>query len=162
MNTASNSEFSIGRRILHWLPAIVWMACIFSASTGAMSAAHTSLFVEPFLRWLIPGISQQKLDSLHFLIRKGAHLSEYALLAIFLRHALRRTPVLFGGRGYWKPMGVALILAALYAALDEIHQAFVPSRIGSVVDVLIDTGGAICGLVALYVVDALGEPRSRD
>jgi len=142
-------------RVIRWVPALLWMVCIFSASTGAMSAARTSLFFEPLMRWLFPAISQQTIDFWHFLVRKAAHLSEYAVLAVFLRHAIRRALPDPRKRAYWKTMGVALALAAFYAATDEFHQAFVPSRVGSAIDVLIDTTGAACGLAALAGLDTI-------
>ena len=111
-----------------------------------MSTPHTSRFIEPFLRWLVPGISQAVLEQVHFLIRKTGHLTEYAVLAVLLRFSLKNTTAEFCDRAYWKTLGTALLLAATYAATDELHQAFVPSRIGSVVDVLIDTCGAAMGL----------------
>ena len=50
---------------------------------------------------------------------------------------------------------LALALAALYAASDEIHQTFVPSRQGSVWDVLLDTAGAAFGLLCLWTIGRL-------
>jgi VanZ family protein len=35
----------------------------------------------------------------------------------------------------------------LYAVADELHQLFVPGRAASPVDVLIDTGGALLGIL---------------
>ena len=125
-----------------------------------MSAPHTSRFVEPFLKWLIPGISQATVDLLHLLIRKAGHLTEYAILAMLLRHSIRAAPAFSNGCGYWRAMVVALLLAMTYAGVDELHQAFVPSRIGSVVDVLIDTGGAAIGLALLAGVDWLRTGRT--
>jgi VanZ family protein len=51
--------------------------------------------------------------------------------------------------------GLALGLAAPYAATDEFHQTFVPSRQGSVWDVLLDTGGACVGLIILWAIGRL-------
>ena len=144
----------------YWLPAVVWMALIFSASTESMAASQTSRFVEPFLRWLFPGISQPMVGELHFLIRKAGHLTEYAILAMLLRHAVGH--VWFGGeRGYWRTMAIALGCAALYAASDEFHQSFIPSRGASVVDVLIDTCGAIAGLAVLWGLTRIRHPTLR-
>jgi VanZ family protein len=51
-----------------------------------------------------------------------------------------------------------LALAALWAAMDELHQAYVPSRQGSVWDVLLDTTGAALGLFGVWVI---GRWRKR-
>jgi len=54
----------------------------------------------------------------------------------------------------WRPALVALVVAAIYAAFDEFHQSFVPSRTASAHDVAIDIGGAVVGL-AIYWAFAL-------
>jgi VanZ family protein len=70
------------------------------------------------------------------LLRKLAHAGEYAVLGALLLRAVASIPV-------------AVFLGVLYAVSDEIHQAFVPGRLGSPVDVAIDTVGVLCG-VALW------------
>jgi VanZ family protein len=131
-----------------WLPVICWMAVIFLASTDTMSAEHTSRVIEPFLRWLIPGISQSAVNTIHFYIRKAAHVTEYAIFAILLCRAvvLSRKDL-----GIWKSVPIALGIAAVYAASDEFHQSFVPSRTASVRDVCIDTCGAMLGIALFWI-----------
>ena len=69
-------------------------------------------------------------------LRKLAHLAEYAILGALLARAVRRS-------------GLAFALGTLYAVSDEVHQAFVPGRMGSPVDVAIDAFGVAVG-VALW------------
>jgi VanZ family protein len=45
-----------------------------------------------------------------------------------------------------------LAIVALYAASDEFHQRFVPTREASVVDVFIDTSGAALALIFIWIV----------
>jgi VanZ family protein len=72
------------------------------------------------------------------ILRKAAHMAEYALLWFLWQRALRtRTP--------WP--AVAITLA--YAAGDEFHQSFVEGRHGTPVDVLIDAVGVAIA-VAIY------------
>ena len=138
MRPASSTSY------LRWLPALVWMALIFAGSTDALSHEHTSRFVEPFLRWFFRGtLSQQSIENLHHLIRKTGHLTEYAVLCILYWWALPPSAKL--PRAGW-----AILLAAGFAATDEFHQSFVPSRGASVSDVMIDTVGATLGL-ALFL-----------
>lgn len=143
-----------------WLPVAIWCSCMFTASSDLMSAPHTSRFVEPFLRWLIPGISQGLIEEVHWTIRKGAHLTEYAILAGLLRHAIAHSRRNFTEGFYWKITLQAWGLATLFAATDEFHQAFVPSRGSSVTDVLIDACGAALGLTILAIIDGIKERAS--
>lgn len=138
------------RRFLkYWLPLLVWLAVIFIDSTDLMSAEHTSRFILPFLRWLKPDISLESLASIHLMIRKCAHLSEYAILALLLLRAsicmtnLKRSVILYAS--VWAA-------CSLVAVTDEFHQTFVASRGASAADVMIDSVGAILGLLIGAVV----------
>jgi VanZ family protein len=122
-----------------WLPVALWMAFIFIGSTDLMSAEHTSRFLTPFLHWLKPDISLETIGQIHFLVRKTAHLTEYAILAILLMRALREKESRF-----WRIAGV-FVATVLFALADEYHQAFVASRTSSLGDVAIDSAGALLG-----------------
>ena len=67
-------------------------------------------------------------------LRKLAHAAEYAVLGALLARALRSP-------------GVAVAAGVLYAVSDEVHQAFVPGRLGSPIDVAIDAVGVVAGVV---------------
>jgi VanZ family protein len=125
-----------------WLPVILWMALMFFGSTDLMSAEHTSRFLTPFLRWLNPAISPAAIAQIHLLVRKAAHVTEYAILTGLLFRALRPTIT-----GFWWRATLALIPALLFAPADEFHQSFVPSRTSSLGDVLIDYSGAVVGIL---------------
>ena len=134
----------------YWLPVILWMAVIFFGSTGLGASHHTSRFIGPFLRWLKPDISDAAVERVQFAVRKTAHITEYAILALLLWRALRQTPD--GAPRSWpaRKAGAVLLITALYAASDEVHQYFVKSRDASVRDVLLDTGGAALGLAGVW------------
>ena len=134
------------------LPLLVWMVMIFSASSDAQSVAHTSRFLEPFLRWLRPDISAESIDAVRWVVRKAAHMTEFAVLAWLVWRGLRR-PVRHDVRPWSARLAwCALGFAALYAVTDEFHQSFVPNRTASILDVGIDTAGAALGLLALWMV----------
>jgi VanZ family protein len=150
----------VSRFVKYWMPAILWMALIFIGSTDVLSAEHTSRFLVPFLRWLDPQISWAALNTIQITIRKLGHLTEYAILAGLLWRALRT------GTGATMKMsilfGIVLIACAGFAASDEFHQSFVPSRTSSTHDVLIDICGALIGLticIALGSGKVLKEER---
>ena len=69
------------------------MALISSASADSHSYEHSSRFVEPFLHWLFPQMPEAQVKVIHHLIRKGAYLAEYAVLALLLWRTVRRFPI---------------------------------------------------------------------
>ena len=89
---------------------------------------------------------------MHTGIRKAAHVTEYLILALLLVRALR-TEGLRGGA----LAATAVLIGVAYAALDETHQAFVPSRTASPGDVAVDAIGVLAG-VGLAVARRPAEP----
>jgi VanZ like family len=129
----------------YWLPLLIWLGVMFVGSTSVMSAEHTSRYIVPFLLWLKPGMSPGAIWTILVVARKCAHVTEYVVLALLLRRALRSLPAL--RTKMLMVFGAALLGCALFAASDEFHQAFVKSRTASVRDVLLDVGGALLGLL---------------
>jgi VanZ family protein len=142
----------------YWLPVLVWMWIIFTASSDRHSYQHSSRIIEPIVRWLFPHVSDDAVHVVVMIARKCAHLTEYAVLALLLGRALRKPPEPNAPSWRWSEAGFILALVALCAASDEIHQTFVPSRQGCVADVLLDTTGAALALLSLW---AVGRWRKR-
>jgi VanZ family protein len=134
-----------------WLDVVLWMAFIFVLSSDLGSATHTSMIIEPLVLWLRPNASPEEIARVHFFVRKAGHLSEYAVLALLLFRTIRRAPFPSSSAWSWKNAGLALFIAAAYAASDEWHQSFVASRTADFHDVLIDSGGALVGLTVLFL-----------
>ena len=129
---------------------------IFGASTDLGSSSHTSRIIEPVLHFLLPTLSQDSVDLVVVSVRKCGHLSEYALLALMILRA-RRAVLPAEERGWrWRVAVEAFWVTVLYAATDELHQTFVPSREGCLRDVVIDSTGGLAGLLGLW---ALGKWR---
>ena len=142
----------------YWLPPLAWLAVIFLASSDTKSFEHSFHILAPLLHWLSPQISDDTMHLIVFIARKCAHLVEYAVLALLLWRALRK-PAKNDPRPWnWREVEVVLLMILLYAASDEIHQIFVPSRAPQVHDVFIDTVGAAVALLALWI---LGHWRKR-
>jgi VanZ family protein len=98
-----------------WAPIALWAAVIFAFSS-------------------IPSLSSG-LGTWDLILRKIAHLSEYAILGALLLRAIQRP-------------AVAILAGALYAVTDEVHQHFVRGRHAAWYDVLIDTVGVAIGVLA--------------
>lgn len=108
------------RTILLVLPAILWMTLIFYLSSRQRVAVSNTYII-------------------NFMFFKFLHVTEYSILYTLVYRALciyseKRLPV-------YKKLLIALIITLLYAVIDEIHQTFVPTREGTVRDVLIDSIG---------------------
>ena len=145
------------KTIIAWFPAICWAVIIFSLSTDAFSATHTGRFIKPILLWLIPAMTERQFRTIHFFIRKAAHFTEYFVFCMLLYRGIRGAQ-----RGWrWSWAMYAFLVAAGYAALDEIHQAFVASRTASPYDSLLDSAGAFCALFTLWVWYRRREMRSQ-
>jgi len=133
-------------RLSRYLPLIVWLAFISFASSDEFSASNTSRIIGPLVLWLFPNTSADTLATIHFLVRKLAHLSEYAVLGILAARAFRGSSHLTLRRHWFL---AAFMLVVLYALLDEFHQVFVPSRTASLTDSLIDMTGGLTALLVL-------------
>ena len=97
-----------------WIPVVLWAAVIFALSS-------------------VPSLDSG-LGTWDTVLRKGAHMTEFAILAALLVRATGSVAWAFG-------------LALAYAASDEVHQGFVRGRHSSPVDVGIDTIGLALGIL---------------
>lgn len=131
-NASDQGSQAVELQWAKWLPPILWVIALFALSTSAFSAANTSRFIEPLLRWILPAASAATIGLLHALIRKAGHFANYGILFWLL----------IRGPMYGRPY-TALALCVCYAFLDEGHQAFVPGRGPSLYDVALDSSGAL-------------------
>lgn len=136
------------QRIFALLTA-AWMLVIYSFSAQpAEESTDTSLRVgRAVCTAVIPGYRQRSEEAqkalaerIEFPVRKGAHMTEYAVLAMLCLGALA------GEEMTRRQKMIAFGMTVLYAASDEFHQLFVPGRSGMVRDVLIDSTGAFLGI----------------
>jgi VanZ family protein len=150
MQSRLRSSVQMRPFLKYWLPVLIWLGLIFIGSTDLMSAEHTSRIIGPILRWFNPDISAAAIARVQFFVRKGAHITEYAILAMLLWRGLRC------GTRWQMTMSILFIavsfLCAIFAASDEFHQSFVPTRTASPVDVVIDIVGALIGLTICVAV----------
>jgi VanZ family protein len=126
-------------RLAIWLLPLVWMAVIMWLSGGDFSAENTGSVLGPLFQWLLPWASTAQINALHGIVRKSAHVTEYAVLAALWFIAFTRARRWPPARAAW----TALLIAIVWAFLDELRQAAEPSRTASVGDVAFDTAGAL-------------------
>ena len=141
----------MARFLNRYVPLVAWLTFISVASSDSFSANNTSRIIEPLILWLFPNTSPETLAAVHFITRKVAHFTEYAILAYLAARAFRTSPRPAISERWFL---ICATLIVVYALLDEFHQSFVPSRTASIHDSLIDIAG---GLTALLILRA--NPR---
>ena len=153
------------RCLLAAILLVMALIFFFSAMPGDESRQTSDKLTEAVLRLLMPGYRelppgerQTYLDRAGLIIRKLAHFSEFALLGGLLlayiwlgRSDARLRPALLPAWG----------VAAFYACSDELHQMLVADRGPSILDVGIDSLGALAGAGAVMAVIALWRKRKQ-
>lgn len=136
-----------------WLGVLVWMGIIFGLS--AQQSSESAALSGQFLAFLNKVFSAELSG---FLVRKGAHVTEYFILAVLIFIAVsltRQKPGPF----------LAFFITLLVATGDEFHQYFVPGRACQLKDVLIDSAGAVVGILlcvaAVAVYRQLKKRKNR-
>lgn len=150
-NTNLNWKKHLYRGIL-WLITlgILLMMFGFSSQDSVQSGSISGKIARPITDFLAQrqGLTGQAYWNLYsqvdFAVRKTAHFSEYALLGVLLTLLLDS----YGVRWRW----LSWAGCTLYAATDEIHQLFVAGRTGKWQDVLIDSSGALTGMLLVLLV----------
>lgn len=134
-----------------WIALILWLIVISIESTTYLSSENTGHFLYPVLHFLF-GIDYASFEPYHFFLRKTGHVFGYGLLSILLFRAWRETlPTDRGVRWTWRWANIAVLGTALVASLDEWHQSFLPTRTGTVHDVILDTCAGIAAQLALFL-----------
>ena len=137
-------------RCLASASVILWYAVIFgfSAQDGEESGSLSGAIAKAVVR-LFGGDPEGKTrETLETVIRKCAHMTEFAILALLLLWAV----CVWTGARNIKAYAAALLITVCLAALDEFHQTFVPDRAGRPLDVLIDSCGALAALGAVWII----------
>jgi len=128
-----------GEKLARWAAAALWFAFILSLSQEPFASSHTEGWLTQFFASL--GIDVGPVAGiLNLIVRKCAHFVEYAVFGGLLYRAAQRT---------W-PGGsagaVALLLAVLGAACDELGQTQVVGRTPAFKDVVLDSCGGAGGV----------------
>jgi hypothetical protein len=118
---AYHGPVPLSRPLYAWLAVAAWATFIFALSS-------------------IPSLGTGH-EGWDLVLRKAAHLAEYAVLGALLARALS------GALAAWA--WIAWFAGVVYAVSDELHQHFVPGRHGSPVDVAIDAVGVAVGVLAV-------------
>lgn len=144
------------KRFLYMIPVIIWMIFIFymSGKTGQESSGQSgkiSLFITNLLekvRQDSPQEMQNLQDVLELVIRKAAHMTEYAILFLLSYLAMVKISMI---QSRFYNRSIAVLISLLYACSDEMHQLLVPGRSGRMIDVGIDMAGVLIVLICMIL-----------
>ena len=136
----------------YWLPPALWTCVILLASFDPFSASHSGPLLETIITAIVGHpLPPAQFDLVHFLVRKAAHLAEYGILGALLLRAVRDERKGWSVR--WS--AAAVLIAAVVASTDEWHQTLMPSRTGTVSDVVLDTVGAAVAQILIRAAQVL-------
>ena len=158
------------KQVLSFLPALLIMVAIFRfSSQNADDSSTESIRITQELLCVIrdrlrlswtPSQLSLYIERSEFFIRKLAHFSEYAALGLSLI-----LPLCAFYSGSFKKKTLFLtswIICIAYAASDELHQFFSPGRSPQIRDVVIDSFGALAGiLLGLLLIRIRRSLRNR-
>lgn len=144
-------------RIIAILTTLIWMIVIFrfSMDTGTSSHELSDMCVQIFNKAIYSftgkdlriSISPEHYSMIELFFRKLAHMSIYFVLSINVMIVLFTFDMKMSSR-----MFISAFFCFAYACTDEFHQMFVDGRGASFVDCLIDTSGALLGIVAALII----------
>jgi VanZ family protein len=138
-------EVERSRQIRAWLAVALWIGVIAVLSGESYSAQQTGPWVRRIVRFFFPETPSQVLHQIHWLLRRGAHVTAYGVLALLALRAFRLSfPAAFRRHAL-----AALLVVASVGAVDELHQSTTRTRTGSRGDVALDLVGGGAALVCL-------------
>ena len=126
---------------------ILWMIFIFVMSqTPGNDSSKQSNFIVNIIIQVLP-ITR---DTLSFIVRKCAHMTEYAILAFLIYKTIVHIE---------NSLIKSFIFTFLYACSDEFHQLFIAGRAGQFKDVCIDSTGALIMLLIIYFINTRKDKK---
>lgn len=118
------------------------------ASSGlSKKVARKIVDVFPYTKNLSEKTKNKIVEKTQPIIRKGAHLSIYTLVGIFIMSFISTYKIHLKYKFL-----ISILVGLVYASSDEIHQSFIPGRTASVIDVGIDTTGVLLGIILVLIV----------
>lgn len=142
------------RKIIFGSLIVAWMIIIFifSAQNGTTSSGESQKIANIIIKLFIKdydtlSLETQKeiLSNVGFIVRKGAHMTEYAILALLCYFFFTKNLNVFR-------FLIPILVSFVYACTDEFHQSFVAGRGPSFVDVLFDTLGAVIMILIIMLI----------
>ena len=160
LNKKENNIMYVFKQIIYALFVVFILVTIFSFSNEVAdkSSSTSAKVIEGTIKMIEPKITQEKLNLkisiLQPIIRKCAHFTLYAALGFFTYNFVRtiRSKIIKNRENTTKTFLIASqIFCTTYSLTDEMHQMFIPGRSGEIRDILIDSLGALTGILICIV-----------
>ena len=118
------------------------------ASSGlSRKVARKIVDVFPYTKNLSEKTKNKIVEKTQPIIRKGAHLSIYTLVGIFIMSFISTYKIHLKYKFL-----ISILVGLVYASSDEIHQSLIPGRTASIIDVGIDTAGVFLGIILVLII----------
>ena len=137
MNSKKKKRVILTILIILWAILVFYLSNQESDESSGFSFRFTSLFIKDI----------ELATFIEPYFRKIAHYIEYMIGGILFGYLFNTYD--------WKDekiIFISCLLGIWYAALDEIHQIFVPGRAGRIVDVYLDSLGIASGVVLILII----------
>lgn len=144
------------KKYLPWFFVLLWMLLIFLLSAQPATDSNSlSTVITKKIEVLVENVTniQLNIEDFNHIVRKAAHFTAYLILGILISIAFSTS---IKNR---KIQVKIMIICILYASSDEFHQLFVPGRGSSVIDVMIDTSGALIGILLYMLIIRIVRKR---
>lgn len=141
-----------------WILVVMWMAVIFAFShqSGEASSSVSRELATVLLRLTGTTGDSALLSAVEVVLRKIAHGFIFFVLGLLVSYAFETVRI-----KEFANAGLTLAVCMLYAVSDELHQEFVPGRVGTLTDFLIDTLGIVIAIVLYQVIRTVLELRAE-
>ena len=132
---------------IEWLPVLYALIFISFTSTAFMGGTHTQILVDAVWKPLLGTWRWDLTGPVNEFCRKTGHFFGYGLVSLLFRNAWYKSAQAFAWvvRSWLTPFAATLAVVSTFfvACLDEWHQRYVPGRVGSIRDALLDAAGAL-------------------
>ena len=142
-----NQLISASRVRKAWVPVVLSIMFVCFTSTTLMSGYHTQIALTDVWKAVLGPWHLGEIGSANLIFRKVGHFIGYGLIGLLFRRGwyttIRSRVLAMSGSVMLLMASLAVLSTFVLASLDEWHQCYLPQRVGSFHDVLLDTGGAM-------------------
>jgi VanZ family protein len=146
-----------------WIGALMGFVFVACTSNNYMGGTHSQRVLTAVWESVLGMWHIDEIAAANIWMRKVGHFIGHGLLSLVFCRAWYSSvrKKLLGRRIWWRPTAALLALLTTFtvACLDEWHQSFVPGRVGSFRDVLIDASGALVANLIVLVVMSRRKPQ---